>query len=100
MPMDMKEIIAEAAKKLLMEQNAKKLTVKDIVEECQITRQPFTIILRIFLRNPLGSGAGYQKNAAGGADPWQWGTEASVFFSGRHQCGPLCAKGNAEQLPG
>ena len=41
MPMDMKEIIAEAAKKLLMEQNAKKLTVKDIVEECQITRQAF-----------------------------------------------------------
>lgn len=38
MPMDMKEIIAEAAKRLLMEQNAKKLTVKDIVEECQITR--------------------------------------------------------------
>ena len=34
MPMDMKEIIAEAAKKLLMERNAKKLTVKDIVEEC------------------------------------------------------------------
>ena len=41
MPMDMKEIIAEAAKRLLMERNAKKLTVKDIVEECQITRQAF-----------------------------------------------------------
>lgn len=41
MPVDMKETIAEAAKKLLMEKNKKKLTVKDIVEECQITRQAF-----------------------------------------------------------
>lgn len=41
MPVDMKEIIAEAARKLLMDKNRKKLTVKDIVEECQITRQAF-----------------------------------------------------------
>lgn len=41
MPTDMKEIIAEAAKRLLMEKHVKKLTVKDIVEECQITRQAF-----------------------------------------------------------
>ena len=37
----MKDNIAEAARKLLMEKNVKKLTVKDIVEECQITRQTF-----------------------------------------------------------
>ena len=37
----MKEVIALAAKKLLMEQNVKRLTVKDIVEQCQITRQAF-----------------------------------------------------------
>lgn len=40
MAVDMKELIAEAAKKLMME-NHKKLTVTDIVTECQITRQTF-----------------------------------------------------------
>ena len=37
----MKEIIAEAARKLILEKKVKKITVKDIVEECQITRQAF-----------------------------------------------------------
>ena len=41
MPADMKEQIANAAKNLLLEKNVKKLTVKDIVEECHITRQTF-----------------------------------------------------------
>lgn len=41
MAADMKQTIAQAAKNLLMEKNVKKLTVKDIVEECQITRQAF-----------------------------------------------------------
>ena len=41
MPADMKEAIAEAAMRLLTEKNTKKLTVKDIVEECHITRQAF-----------------------------------------------------------
>ena len=41
MPDDMKGAIAEAAMTLLMEKNKKKLTVKDIVDECQITRQAF-----------------------------------------------------------
>ena len=41
MPVDMKETIAQAAKNLLMEKGVKKLTVKDIVGECQITRQAF-----------------------------------------------------------
>ena len=42
MPADnMKDAIAEAAKKLLIDRNVKKLTVKDIVEECSITRQTF-----------------------------------------------------------
>ena len=41
MPVDMKEVIAQAAMKLLIEKHAKKLTVKDIVEECHITRQTF-----------------------------------------------------------
>ena len=41
--MDMKEIIAEAARKLILEKKVKKLTVKDIVEECQITRQAFLL---------------------------------------------------------
>lgn len=38
---DMKETIAQAAKTILLERNVKKLTVKNIVEECQITRQAF-----------------------------------------------------------
>lgn len=41
MPVDMKESIAEAVHTLLMDQHVKKLTVKDIVNECQITRQAF-----------------------------------------------------------
>lgn len=41
MPVDMKETIAEAVHTLLMDRHVKKLTVKDIVDECQITRQAF-----------------------------------------------------------
>lgn len=41
MPVDMKETIAESAKTLLNQRRVKKLTVKDIVEECHITRQAF-----------------------------------------------------------
>ena len=38
---DTKVQIAEAAKRLLMDKKVKKLTIKDIVEECHITRQAF-----------------------------------------------------------
>ena len=41
MPADMKELIAGAAWTLLTERRVKKLTVKDIVEQCHITRQAF-----------------------------------------------------------
>ncbi len=41
MAIDMKSIIAEAARTLLFEKKVKKLTVKDIVTECNITRQTF-----------------------------------------------------------
>ena len=41
MAIDMKKVIAGAALKLLIEKKVKKLTVKDIVEECHITRQSF-----------------------------------------------------------
>lgn len=41
MATDMKKTIAQAAKTLLMDKGIKKLTVKDIVEECSITRQAF-----------------------------------------------------------
>lgn len=41
MSVDMKETIAQAAKTLLMEKGVKKLTVKNLVEECRITRQTF-----------------------------------------------------------
>lgn len=41
MPQDMKETIAQAAKRILLERQVKKITVKDLVEECHITRQAF-----------------------------------------------------------
>ena len=41
MPIDMKKQIADAANRLLFEKNVKKLTVKDIVDECHISRQTF-----------------------------------------------------------
>ena len=41
MEKDMKNIIAEAAKTLLFEEQVKKLTVKAIVDKCKITRQTF-----------------------------------------------------------
>lgn len=41
MASDVKKEIAEAARTLLEEKGVKKLTVKDIVEECHITRQTF-----------------------------------------------------------
>lgn len=41
MAVNMKEVIAEAVRTLLMDKKVKKLTVKDIVEECHITRQSF-----------------------------------------------------------
>ena len=41
MPIDMKEMIARAAAELMMDGNARKLTVTDIVDKCQITRQTF-----------------------------------------------------------
>lgn len=38
---DMRETIANAAKTLLFDKKVRKLTVKDIVKECHITRQTF-----------------------------------------------------------
>ena len=41
MQVDVKESIAQAAKYLVIKKGVKKLTVKDIVDECHITRQAF-----------------------------------------------------------
>lgn len=41
MPADMKELIAAAAIRLMQQGKSKRITVKDIVEECHITRQTF-----------------------------------------------------------
>lgn len=41
MPANIKHSIAKASKKLMKNNNSRKLTVKDIVEECHITRQAF-----------------------------------------------------------
>ncbi len=41
MSVEMKEMIADAARTLIFEKRVKRLTVKDIVEECNITRQTF-----------------------------------------------------------
>lgn len=41
MSMDVKKVVSDAAKHLIIDKKVKKLTVKDIVEECHITRQAF-----------------------------------------------------------
>lgn len=41
MAVDVKEVLAETAVRLLLENKVKKLTVKDIVDECQLSRQAF-----------------------------------------------------------
>ena len=41
MAVDMKQMIAEATRTLLIDKHVKKLTVKDIVEQCHITRKSF-----------------------------------------------------------
>ncbi len=41
MAIDMKQVIAEASAKLIFEKHMTKLTVKDIADECNITRQTF-----------------------------------------------------------
>lgn len=41
MAIDMKKIISDGAERLLTEKRVKRLTVKDIVEECNISRQTF-----------------------------------------------------------
>ena len=43
MPADMKEIIANAARQLILEKKIKKLTVKDIVEECRDHKTGFLL---------------------------------------------------------
>lgn len=41
MAIDMKKVIADAVRTLLIDKKKKRITVKDIVEECNITRQAF-----------------------------------------------------------
>lgn len=41
MPIDMKKLIADTARSLIIDKNIDKLTVKDIVNKCHITRQTF-----------------------------------------------------------
>ena len=92
--MDMKEIITEAARKLVLEKKVKKLTVKDIVEECQITRQAFYYHFEGIPDMIQWSKAGNQA-AAGGVQRAGWrrsSAEVSVCFC--HQCYTRSAKRN------
>lgn len=41
MPINTKEMIAKTVQEMVVKENCKKLTVKDIVERCEITRQTF-----------------------------------------------------------
>lgn len=41
MAIDMKEVISEGCRRLMLEKKVKKLTVKEIAEECNISRQAF-----------------------------------------------------------
>ena len=80
MPVDMKETIAQAAKTLLMEKGVKKLTVKDIVGECQITRQAFYYHFE--------------------ESPGQWRGAAQVPVRHGAQRASICKKGHGQQLSG
>ena len=66
MAVDTKELIAEAVKRLLMQKKVKKLTVKDIVDECSITRQTFYYHFEEIPRLPKGT----QKRGCAACSCW------------------------------
>lgn len=81
MPVDMKEMMAEAVRKLLMDKKVKKLTVKDIVEECQITRQSFYYHFEdIPALLQWNIGAGDREDAAGGAQNGRVKRPFAIYF--------------------
>ena len=59
MPIDMKAAICRSASELLTKKRTKKLTVKDIVEECGITRQTFYSFSGYSRSYLLHDGAGF-----------------------------------------
>ena len=103
MAVDTKELIAEAVKRLLMQKKVKKLTVKDIVDECSITRQTFYYhfedipdLLKWVLERGTDKmaacrlRAGKLRRPVGAALPVPAGTERP----------PLCGARPSNQLPG
>lgn len=67
------ELIVQAVERLLMQKKVKKLTVKDIVEECGITRQTFYYHFRDIPDLLKGFGAKYRSAAEGNACPGECG---------------------------
>ena len=49
MPRDTQQIIQTAFIRLLNQKPLDRITVKDIVSECNVSRIPFIIIIRIFM---------------------------------------------------
>ena len=100
MAVDTKELIAEAVKRLLMQKKVKKLTVKDIVDECSITRQTFYYhfedipdLLKWVLErgtDKMVEDAYPRERRKGAALPVPAGTERP----------PLCGARPSNQLPG
>lgn len=90
MPADIKHSIAKAAKKLMKNNNSRKLTVKDIVEECHITRQAFyyhfediSDLMRWMLQQEIDN---VLNETLSKTDPEEG---LRCFFSYGHQCYPL-----------
>ena len=100
MSAEMKEIIAESARTLIFEKRVKKLTVKDIVEECNITRQTFYYhfedIPGLF-RWILEQGS---KKMLEKAQPKRSGRRYSVFYSCCNKCQTLYRKKYTDKLQG
>ena len=101
MAVDMKEMIAQAAGRLILEKKVKKLTVKDIVEECSITRQTFYYhfedipdLFRWIFKERIG------KTASGMYGTGRGGRKAQISVPDAAEREALCASGHDFQLSG
>lgn len=100
MSVEMKEIIAESARTLIFEKRVKKLTVKDIVEECNITRQTFYYHFEDIPDFSGGFWTGSKKMLEKAAQPKRSGRRYSVFYSCCNKCQTLYRKKYTDKLQG
>ena len=90
MPVNVKNLIAETFVKLSDEKNIDKITVKDIVEACGISRQAFYYHFRDLLEVIEGAGLW----AAAGPEPagGRSGDRAERFYHGFGKCRAVYAE--------